>query len=101
MVDAYQVLPFMSAKDLGDILFQVVWYYLRWHPATSNQAQIPGIKAKTTVEAIDDDELKDKCFKRLLSICENRLKLLESVPSWHQALQNVVSTLGKSPDIIE
>ncbi|CAO3653584.1 unnamed protein product [Mucor fragilis] len=101
LVDAYQVLPFMSAKDLGDILFQVVWYYLRWHPATSNQAQIPGIKAKTTVEAIDDDELKDKCFKRLLSICENRLKLLESVPSWHQALQNVVSTLGKSPDIIE
>jgi len=86
----------MSAKDLGDILFQVVWYYLRWHPATSNQAQIPGIKAKTTVEVINDNELNEKCFKRLMSICESRLKLLESVPSWHQALQDVVSTLNTS-----
>ncbi|EPB86854.1 hypothetical protein HMPREF1544_06379 [Mucor circinelloides 1006PhL] len=96
LVDAYRVFPFMSAKDLGDILFQVVWYYLRWHPATSNQAQIPGIKAKTTVEVINDNELNEKCFKRLMSICESRLKLLESVPSWHQALQDVVSTLNTS-----
>ncbi|KAK4514590.1 uncharacterized protein ATC70_002189 [Mucor velutinosus] len=101
LVDAYQVFPFMSAKDLGDILFQVVWYYLRWHPATSNRAQIPGIKAKTTVESINDNELREKCFKRLMSICENRLKLLKSVPSWHQALQDVVSTLGKSFDTAE
>jgi hypothetical protein len=83
----------MSAKDLGDILFQVIWYYLRWHPSTSNQAHIPGIKTKTAVE-INDDELNEKCFKRLMSICENRLKVLESVPSWHRALQDVVSNFS-------
>ncbi|KAI8636683.1 hypothetical protein BD408DRAFT_376494 [Parasitella parasitica] len=92
LVNSYHVLPFMSAKDLGDILFQVIWYYLRHHPSTTSRTHIPGIRPKTAAVAINDEELNDKCFRRFMVICENRLKVLESIPSWHQALQDVVST---------
>ncbi|KAI9470965.1 MAG: hypothetical protein EXX96DRAFT_373932 [Benjaminiella poitrasii] len=83
------IFPFMSAKDLGDILFQVIWYYLRWN---SSMGHIPGIKAPTPTEINDNnDKLKKKCRKRLLAICENRLKILENAPSWHQALLDIMS----------
>ncbi|CEP19966.1 hypothetical protein [Parasitella parasitica] len=95
LLNSYHVLPFMSAKDLGDILFQVIWYYLRQHPSTTNRAHIPGIRSNTTAVEINDEELNDKCFKRLMTICENRLKVLESAPSWHQTLQNAISTFNQ------
>lgn len=78
----------MSAKDLGDILFQVIWYYLRW--STTN-ANIPGIKKVVTTT--NNDELIEKCKKRLLSICENRLKVLSNAPSWHDTLKTIMSNI--------
>lgn len=87
LVNSYHVFPFMSAKDLGDILFQVIWYYLRW--STTNTSHIPGIKKVTSTT--NHDELKEKCQKRLTSICENRLKVLENAPLWHASLLEIIS----------
>ncbi|KAG2235126.1 hypothetical protein INT48_006507 [Thamnidium elegans] len=88
LVNSYHVFPFMSAKDLGDILFQVIWYYLRWSNTNIN---IPGIKKVVTTN--NNDELTDKCKKRLLNICENRLKVLASAPSWHTSLKTIMSNI--------
>jgi hypothetical protein len=82
----------MSAKDMGDILFQVIWYYLRWHPSTNNNTKIPGIKVTTTSDN-DHAELEEKCKKRLLSICDQRLKVLENAAHWHQSLLNAMSKI--------
>jgi hypothetical protein len=83
----------MSAKDMGDILFQVIWYYLRWHPSTNNNAKIPGIKAATMSENDNNTELDEKCRKRLLSICDSRLKVLENAAPWHQSLLDAMSKI--------
>lgn len=92
MGNAYHLFPFMSAKDMGDILFQVIWYYLRWHPSTNNNAKIPGIKATATLEN-DYSELEEKCRKRLLSICDNRLNFLENAAPWHQSLLDAMDKI--------
>ncbi|KAI7903443.1 uncharacterized protein BX663DRAFT_506527 [Cokeromyces recurvatus] len=90
-VYSYQVFPFLSAKDLGDVLFKVIWHYLRWQ---SSLGHIPGIKATAaSLKVNNDEELKKKCKKRLLTICENRLGVLENAPSWHQTLSNIISKL--------
>ncbi|CAO3655497.1 unnamed protein product [Mucor hiemalis] len=89
LVNSYHVFPFMSAKDLGDILLQVIWYYLRW--SNPNTTHIPGIKK--IVSSTETEDLKEKCKKRLLKICERRLKLLESSPAWHEALKATLSKL--------
>ncbi|KAI7891780.1 uncharacterized protein EV154DRAFT_507174 [Mucor mucedo] len=88
LVNAYHVLPFMSAKEVGDILYQVIWYYLRW--SSSNANHIPGIHKKLTTET-NHDELKEKCLKRLLGICEGRLKVLDHSPLWHASLSSIMS----------
>lgn len=77
----------MSAKEVGDILFQVIWYYLRWSSSTN---QIPGIH-KTFTDQTNHDELKGKCLKRLLGICEGRLKVLQESPLWHASLTSIMS----------
>lgn len=87
LVNSYHVFPYMSAKDLGDILFQVIWYYLRW--SSTNAGHIPGIKKITPTT--NHDELKDKCLKRLTSICEARLKVLQNSLLWHASLLEIMS----------
>jgi hypothetical protein len=82
----------MSAKDLGDILFQVIWYYIRW--SSSNSTHIPGINIVATPTNLD--ELQEKCKKRLSAICESRLKVLENAPSWHSSLESIMSKLELS-----
>lgn len=89
LVNSYHVFPFMSAKDLGDILLQVIWYYLR--RSNPNTNHIPGIKK--IVSSTETEDLKEKCKKRLSKICERRLKLLESSPAWHDALKSTLSKL--------
>lgn len=89
LVDSYHIFPYMSAKDLGDILFQVIWYYLR--ESSSNSIHIPGIKKVDTPTNLAD--LQEKCKKRLSTICEGRLKVLESSRSWHSSLEAIMLKL--------
>lgn len=78
LVNSYRLFPFLSAKELGDMLYQVIWSYVR------HSTNIPGIH-KT-----EDKQLVEKCKETMLSICQHRLKILEKTPSWHQALQQTI-----------
>ncbi|CEG70828.1 hypothetical protein RMATCC62417_06653 [Rhizopus microsporus] len=78
LVNSYRLFPFLSAKELGDLLYQVIWSYVR------HSTNIPGIH-KT-----EDKQLVEKCKETMLSICQHRLKILEKTPSWHQALQQTI-----------
>ncbi|KAI8386898.1 hypothetical protein BD560DRAFT_383128 [Blakeslea trispora] len=88
LVNTYHLFPFMAAKDLGDILFRVIWYYF----CRSSSQHIPGIKAQTKPEN-DSEELNQICRKRLLTICEHRSKALEKAPQWHKKLSETMKSI--------
>ncbi|KAG0183512.1 hypothetical protein DFQ28_010570 [Apophysomyces sp. BC1034] len=89
LLNARRLFPFMSGQDIGDILHQVIWPYVRSHPAPD----IPGLSARTQEASRTDTELEAKCLKRLTSIYERRVKVLEVAPSWQEALQSVGAEL--------
>jgi hypothetical protein len=92
-VNSYQVFPFLSAYDLGEVLFQVAWQFLRWHPSLNHNINIPGIKS-TVMPADSQEELSNKCKRKLMTIINNRLEILKAVPSWHKGLSDIVSQLN-------
>ncbi|KAI9281945.1 hypothetical protein BY458DRAFT_205046 [Sporodiniella umbellata] len=82
LVNSRKVFSLLSSKDLGDMLYQIIWYYVR------HSTLIPGIH-KT-----EDKDLVDKCKENMLSICQHRLKVLEKTPSWHLALQQAIKFIS-------
>ncbi|KAI8884347.1 hypothetical protein K501DRAFT_247853 [Backusella circina FSU 941] len=91
LLNSYHLFPFMSAQDLGDILHQVVWYYIRWHPSSS---VIPGIGAKVTESNPKEIELVETCRKRLYAIYSRRFQMLERAPLWQESLKDIATQLG-------
>ncbi|RCH95702.1 hypothetical protein CU098_009302, partial [Rhizopus stolonifer] len=87
LVNTHPLFPFMSAKDLGDILFRMIWDYLSWQSAQ----HIPGITQHMSPQ--DQEARMDKYRKTMLAMCQQRLVVLEKAPQWHQALSKAMSTL--------
>ncbi|KAI9276960.1 hypothetical protein BDA99DRAFT_494530 [Phascolomyces articulosus] len=85
--DVYKLFPFMSARELGIVLYQTIWPFIRGHRTVSG---IPGLgtsgPSKTSKKEL---ELEAKCKKQLSSIYQERLKMLESAPNWKQAFQQI------------
>ncbi|KAI8978007.1 hypothetical protein BDB01DRAFT_800369 [Pilobolus umbonatus] len=66
--DIYQLFPFLSAKEMGYTLFNIVWYYLRWHPNT--ETVIPGIEAKFNFDTSKEEQQLRSEF--CLAYCSKR-----------------------------
>jgi hypothetical protein len=91
LLNSYRLFPFMSAKDLGNLLHQVIWHYIRWHPSSS---VIPGIGAQVTQTNPKEVELVETCRKRLYAIYSRRYQILERAPLWQQSLKDIATQLG-------
>ncbi|KAF7720960.1 hypothetical protein EC973_005673 [Apophysomyces ossiformis] len=85
-----RLLPFMSGKDIGDILYQVIWPCVRSHYASG----IPGLSARAQEISRTDIELEAKGLRSLTIIYERRLKTLEIAPTWGNALKQVGDELN-------
>lgn len=93
LMDIYHILPFMSAQDVGSILYQVIWPYVRSeHPLS----EIPGLTPATSQgeNAKQKQELETKCLGSMISLYKNRLTVLQSAPSWQHALEKEAIRIG-------
>lgn len=79
--------PFMSAQDIGNILYQTVWPYVRW------SSEIPGLGVAPEIESQLE---KTKCRARLEAIVQNRIQELKAAPGWQQALSELRNELVSS-----
>lgn len=91
-MDIYHILPFMSAQDVGSVLYQVIWPFLR---SDHSPLEIPGLEATTQVEHTSpNQEMETKCLGNMISLYKNRLTVLQSAPSWHHALEQEAIRIG-------
>ncbi|CDS02907.1 hypothetical protein LRAMOSA00309 [Lichtheimia ramosa] len=92
LMDIYHILPFMSAQDVGSVLYQVIWPFLR---SDHSPLEIPGLEATTQVEHTSpNQEMETKCLGNMISLYKNRLTVLQSAPSWHHALEQEAIRIG-------
>ena len=92
-MDIYHILPFMSAQDIGSILYQVIWPFVRSDYPSS---EMPGSTATTTQaqDANAKQELETKCLGNMASLYKNRLTVLQPAPSWYIALEKEAMRIG-------
>ncbi|KAI7850060.1 hypothetical protein BDC45DRAFT_263348 [Circinella umbellata] len=91
--DVYKLFPFMSARELGVILYQAVWPFIRGHRTVSD---IPGLgtSGPSKSSAKQDIELETKCKLHLSTIYQERLQVLDSAPTWQEAFKQIGSKLA-------
>lgn len=94
LVDIYHILPFMSAQDVGSILYQVIWPYVRSeHPLSEIPGLTPAISQGENAKP-KQEELETKCLGSMVSLYKNRLTVLQSAPSWQHALEKEAMRIG-------
>ncbi|KAI9493067.1 hypothetical protein BDB00DRAFT_407542 [Zychaea mexicana] len=86
--DVYKLFPFMSARDMGAILHHTIWPFIRVQRTVSD---IPGLGTASSggVSFQNDVELETKCINHLSSIYQDRMKVLEAAPTWHEACKKI------------
>lgn len=93
IVDCSRLLPFMSAQNVGDILYKAIWPCVRSQLIVMD---IPSLAATATSRTTEEEKqaLESECKSRLSVICQQRSSALASALPWQQALDNICKEMG-------
>ncbi|KAI8381292.1 uncharacterized protein BYT42DRAFT_613082 [Radiomyces spectabilis] len=80
----YHLFPYMSGKDLGELLYKSIWPFVRCQSASQ---EIPGLAAPGA--PAPNQDIIDKCLVAMTTIYQRRLAHLAKVPAWYTMLQQV------------
>lgn len=87
-----RLLPFMSAQNIGDILYRTIWPCIRSQLVVMD---IPGLAPTAASENTEEKQaLESKCKDRLSAICRQRSSVLAASLPWKQCLDNIVKEMG-------